>query len=152
MLHTLPPPLSESLKPRSWQQMFSWESVLSSLAKVQTIGYDEKVVRMNELQMTLYSSTFVNHLLSSQDIYGTLKITPVSSGYCLGSSNWIIMSDYEKIVYVSGSSTLTTHPRFEISQLWLTFESQTSSCWLSIKVHKLIICVCYVSDRLIKLR
>lgn len=88
MLHLLPPPFSDSLKPRSWQQIFSWESVLSSLAKVQTIGYDEKV-----------------------DIYGTLKITPISSGYCLGSSNWIIMSDYEKIVYVSGSSTLTTHPR-----------------------------------------
>lgn len=44
VLHTLPSPLSDSLKPRSWQQIFSWESVLSSLAKVQTIGYDEKVV------------------------------------------------------------------------------------------------------------
>nr|CAD7204164.1 unnamed protein product [Timema douglasi] len=35
----------------------------------------------------------------------------VSSGYCLGSSNWVIDSGYEKIAYVSGSSTLTTHPR-----------------------------------------
>lgn len=47
MLHLLPPPFSDSLKPRSWQQIFSWESVLSSLAKVQTIGYDEKVASEN---------------------------------------------------------------------------------------------------------
>ncbi len=36
----------------------------------------------------------------------------VSSGYSLGSCNWIIHSGYEKIAYVSASSTLTTHPRF----------------------------------------
>ena len=35
----------------------------------------------------------------------------VSSGYCIGSSNWVINSGFEKIAYVSGSSTLTTHPR-----------------------------------------
>lgn len=50
VLHTLPPPLCDSLKPRSWQQLFSWESVLSSLAKVQTIGYDEKVVSFEKLR------------------------------------------------------------------------------------------------------
>lgn len=38
-------------------------------------------------------------------------MVPVSSGFCLGSSNWIISSNHEKIAYVSGSSTLTTHPR-----------------------------------------
>lgn len=37
--------------------------------------------------------------------------TPVSSGYCLGSSNWVLSTAHEKICYVSGSSTLTTHPR-----------------------------------------
>ena len=36
----------------------------------------------------------------------------VSSGYSLGSCNWIIHSGFEKIAYVSASSTLTTHPRF----------------------------------------
>lgn len=35
----------------------------------------------------------------------------MSSGFCLGSSNWIISSKHEKIAYVSGSSTLTTHPK-----------------------------------------
>ena len=38
-------------------------------------------------------------------------MSPASSGYCLGSSNWIISSDFERVAYVSGSSTLTTHPR-----------------------------------------
>lgn len=46
-----------------------------------------------------------------QDVYGALQVVPASSGFCLGSSNWIITTDYEKIVYLSGSSTLTTHPR-----------------------------------------
>lgn len=36
---------------------------------------------------------------------------PASSGFCLGSTNWVINSAHEKIVYLSGSSTLTTHPR-----------------------------------------
>lgn len=49
--------------------------------------------------------------INFQDIYGALRVMPVSSGYCLGSSNWVISSDHEKIAYVSGSSTLTTHPR-----------------------------------------
>jgi len=46
-----------------------------------------------------------------QDIYGALIVTPISSGFCLGSSNWLISSDHEKVAFVSGSSTLTTHPK-----------------------------------------
>ncbi|KAI5631709.1 beta-Casp domain-containing protein [Phthorimaea operculella] len=45
------------------------------------------------------------------DIYGALDATPVSSGFCLGSANWVLRSAHEKVAYVSGSSTLTTHPR-----------------------------------------
>lgn len=45
------------------------------------------------------------------DVYGAVNVMAVSSGYCLGSSNWVISSHYEKVAYVSGSSTLTTHPR-----------------------------------------
>ncbi|KAI5748671.1 hypothetical protein M8J76_001103 [Diaphorina citri] len=81
-------PFSEDIKPRSWRQLYNLQSVYASLARVQMVGYDEKL-----------------------DVFGSLRVTPVSSGYCLGSSNWIISSDHEKIAYVSGSSTLTTHPR-----------------------------------------
>ncbi|KAK9883626.1 hypothetical protein WA026_001797 [Henosepilachna vigintioctopunctata] len=45
------------------------------------------------------------------DVFGALQVIPASSGYCLGSTNWVISSDHEKIVYLSGSSTLTTHPK-----------------------------------------
>ena len=40
-----------------------------------------------------------------------MKWYPVSSGYSIGSCNWVIESAHEKIVYISNSSTLTTHPR-----------------------------------------
>ncbi|MGH0143643.1 UNVERIFIED_CONTAM: hypothetical protein FKN15_008789 [Acipenser sinensis] len=45
------------------------------------------------------------------ELFGAVQITPLSSGYSLGSSNWIIQSHYEKVSYVSGSSLLTTHPQ-----------------------------------------
>ena len=58
---------------------------------------------------------YLNHffvlLFSQKDIFGILTVSPVSSGLCIGSSNWIISSGFEKVAYVSGSSTLTTHPR-----------------------------------------
>lgn len=88
VLRSLPLPLSESYKPKTWKHIFSMEAVQNSLARVQIAGYDQKL-----------------------DIFGALKVTPVSSGFCLGSSNWIINSGHEKIAYISGSSTLTTHPR-----------------------------------------
>ncbi|KAK0079575.1 hypothetical protein PV325_001050 [Microctonus aethiopoides] len=88
MLHVLPSPLADALKPKSWKQLYSISSVNSALANIQLVGYDQKL-----------------------DIYGALTVTPISSGYCLGSSNWLISCDHEKVAFVSGSSTLTTHPR-----------------------------------------
>ncbi|KAF4523843.1 hypothetical protein B566_EDAN016808 [Ephemera danica] len=79
--HLLPAPLNEAPFPRSWQQLFDAKRVAASLSRIQ------------------------------MDVYGALTVSPVSSGYCLGSSNWIISSAYEKVAYISGSSTLTTHPR-----------------------------------------
>lgn len=88
MLHILPSPLADSLKPKSWKHIYSMAAVNSTLANIQLVGYDQKL-----------------------DIYGALTVTPISSGYCLGSSNWLISCDHEKVAFVSGSSTLTTHPR-----------------------------------------
>ncbi|KAJ3625274.1 hypothetical protein MTP99_018832 [Tenebrio molitor] len=87
-IHKLPYPLSDSFKPKSWKQLYNMNNVNASLSRIQMVGYNEKI-----------------------DVYGALKVMPSSSGFCLGSSNWIITSDHEKIVYLSGSSTLTTHPR-----------------------------------------
>lgn len=52
----------------------------------------------------------------SQELFGAVQVSPLSSGYSLGSSNWIIQSHYEKVSYVSGSSLLTTHPQVSMSR------------------------------------
>lgn len=88
VLKLLPPPLCDAFKPRTWRQWFNSKDLHSSLARVQTVGFSERL-----------------------DVFGALNITPISSGFCLGSCNWIIRSEYETIAYISGSSTLTTHPR-----------------------------------------
>lgn len=75
-------------KPRSWKQLYNMHDVNSSLSKVKVVGFAEKV-----------------------DVFGMVQVSAVSSGYCLGSCNWIVTADHEKIVYMSGSSTLTTHPK-----------------------------------------
>jgi integrator complex subunit 9 len=51
--------------------MYSRAQMESSLSKVTLVGYSEK-----------------------KDVFGLLEVSPHSSGYCLGSSNWIISSKY----------------------------------------------------------
>ena len=84
----LPPPLNGSKHQFSWKTIYSRKEMESSLGKVTLVGFSEK-----------------------KDVFGLLSVSPISSGYCIGSSNWIVTSGYEKVAYVSGSSTLTTHPR-----------------------------------------
>ena len=73
---------------KTWKKIFSRQQIESCLSKITLVGFSEQ-----------------------KDIFGLIKVSPVSSGYCIGSSNWVINSGFEKIAYVSGSSTLTTHPR-----------------------------------------
>lgn len=64
------------------------------------------------ITFTLAGTVWCCFLISCpQELFGAVQITPLSSGYSLGSSNWIIQSHYEKVSYVSGSSLLTTHPQ-----------------------------------------
>ncbi|XP_062524486.1 integrator complex subunit 9 isoform X2 [Bombyx mori] len=87
-VHVLPAPLADVVRPRAWRRLLAPHHVARALARVRVVGYDEKV-----------------------DLYGALDATAVSSGFCLGSANWVLRSAHEKVAYVSGSSTLTTHPR-----------------------------------------
>lgn len=64
------------------------QEVNSALSKIQLVGYSQKI-----------------------ELFGVVLVTPLSSGYALGSSNWIIQSHHEKVSYMSGSSLLTTHPQ-----------------------------------------
>ena len=44
-------------------------------------------------------------------ICGGVKVTAISSGFSVGSCNWIIAHHDQKLVYMSQSCSLTTHPR-----------------------------------------
>uniref|UniRef100_A0A3B5AV99 Integrator complex subunit 9 n=1 Tax=Stegastes partitus TaxID=144197 RepID=A0A3B5AV99_9TELE len=84
----LPGPLKDAVDVWTWKRCYSMQEVNSALSKVQLVGYSQKV-----------------------ELFGAVQISPLSSGYSLGSSNWIIQSHHEKVSYVSGSSLLTTHPQ-----------------------------------------
>lgn len=73
--------------------------------------YTLREIIFNKFEISSYHLFHKSNLNYLQDIYGALTVTPISSGFCLGSSNWLISSDHEKVAFVSGSSTLTTHPK-----------------------------------------
>ncbi|RWS13077.1 integrator complex subunit 9-like protein [Dinothrombium tinctorium] len=78
----------ETLKPHLWKQIYSLKELNNSLSKVKIVAFSEKI-----------------------DVFGNLQVTPLSSGYCIGSCNWVINTNNDKIVYLSATSTLTTHPK-----------------------------------------
>ncbi|XP_038626787.1 integrator complex subunit 9 [Tachyglossus aculeatus] len=84
----LPAPLKDAVEVATWRRCYTMPEVNSALSKIQLVGYSQKI-----------------------ELFGAVQVTPLSSGYALGSSNWIIQSHYEKVSYVSGSSLLTTHPQ-----------------------------------------
>ncbi|XP_072265189.1 integrator complex subunit 9 [Pyxicephalus adspersus] len=84
----LPAPLKDAVDIYTWKKCYTMQEVNSALSKIQLVGYSQKI-----------------------ELFGVVQVTPLSSGYALGSSNWIIQSHYEKVSYVSGSSLLTTHPQ-----------------------------------------
>uniref|UniRef100_K1PRM0 Integrator complex subunit 9 n=1 Tax=Magallana gigas TaxID=29159 RepID=K1PRM0_MAGGI len=88
ILSSLPTFLREAIRPTAWRECYTKHDIQACLSRVQTVGYNEK-----------------------RNIYGALIITACSSGYSIGSCNWTIKSPYQKICYISGTSTLTTHPK-----------------------------------------
>ncbi|XP_067150547.1 integrator complex subunit 9 isoform X2 [Apteryx mantelli] len=84
----LPAPLKDAVEVSMWRKCYTMPEVNAALSKIQMVGYSQKI-----------------------ELFGAVQVTPLSSGYALGSSNWIIQSHYEKVSYVSGSSLLTTHPQ-----------------------------------------
>uniref|UniRef100_H2MMK0 Integrator complex subunit 9 n=1 Tax=Oryzias latipes TaxID=8090 RepID=H2MMK0_ORYLA len=88
MQRLLPGPLKDAVDVWTWKRCYGIQEVNSALSRVQLVGYSQKV-----------------------ELFGAVQVSPLSSGYSLGSSNWIIQSHHEKVAYVSGSSLLTTHPQ-----------------------------------------
>lgn len=73
---------------QTMRQFYDTRSLNSCISRVKAIGFGEKI-----------------------NIFGSLEASAHSSGHSIGSCNWIIRSDHEKVVYLSASSTMTTHPK-----------------------------------------
>ncbi|XP_066923310.1 integrator complex subunit 9 homolog [Clytia hemisphaerica] len=82
----LPSPLCEYKDAISWETVYSSHDVSSCISNIQSVGFSEKI-----------------------DILGLMQVTPVSSGLSIGSTNWILETDFHKIVYISNSSLFATH-------------------------------------------
>ncbi|XP_076460396.1 integrator complex subunit 9-like [Babylonia areolata] len=84
----LPSCLKTAKEPRGWRKLFTQHDIDACLSKVQIVGHNQKL-----------------------DVFGALQVSPTSSGWAIGSCNWLIQSSHEKICYLGASSTLTTHPK-----------------------------------------
>jgi integrator complex subunit 9 len=73
---------------KEWKSIYSMKDVETCMKFIRPISFQERI-----------------------SVFGALEVTPVSSGFCLGSANWIIQTEYEKIVYMSSSSgAAARHP------------------------------------------
>lgn len=79
--------LKEAADYISWRELYSEEDIKRAVSKVTPVSYSQKI-----------------------NLFGYLEATPISSGFCLGSCNWVLESEQMKISYISSSSTFTTHP------------------------------------------
>lgn len=81
--------------PNTWLPIFSSKELSSCLSKLKVVNFSQSI-----------------------DIFGLFEVSAHSSGFCIGSCNWVLKSDHEKIVYMSQTSILTTHPKpFETQPL-----------------------------------
>ncbi|EDV20372.1 uncharacterized protein TRIADDRAFT_32062, partial [Trichoplax adhaerens] len=87
IIRFLPSPLNQFGDIAAWKSIYTIKEVEACLSKVQAVRHLEKL-----------------------DLFGAFNVTALSSGFCLGSSNWILESPYEKISYLSCSSIFSTHP------------------------------------------
>lgn len=74
--------------PNSWLPIFTTKELNSCLSKMRVVNFSQSI-----------------------DIFGLYEVSAHSSGFCIGSCNWVLKSNHEKIVYMSQTSLLTTHPK-----------------------------------------
>ncbi len=76
------------LKPQNWRELYSKADVDLCMSKIKLCDFNERI-----------------------NVFGSLTIQPHSSGYSLGSCNWTIESDCDRICYLARSSALNTHSK-----------------------------------------
>uniref|UniRef100_A0A915Q0A4 Beta-Casp domain-containing protein n=1 Tax=Setaria digitata TaxID=48799 RepID=A0A915Q0A4_9BILA len=74
--------------PREWKPFYTREQMENCLAKVQRISFRESI-----------------------NIHGAATIAAYSSGYSIGSCNWIVHTEHEKIGYLSATSSRNSHTK-----------------------------------------
>lgn len=74
--------------PNNWLPIYSGKELTSCLSRLKVVNFAQAI-----------------------DIFGLFEVSAHSSGFCIGSCNWVIKSNHEKIVYMSQTSILTTHPK-----------------------------------------
>ncbi|KAM3727886.1 Integrator complex subunit [Dirofilaria immitis] len=74
--------------PREWRPFYSREQMENCLTKVQRISFRESI-----------------------NIHGAATIAAYSSGYSIGSCNWIVRTEHEKIGYLSATSSRNSHTK-----------------------------------------
>ena len=82
----LPYPLCDFHDAVAWEGMYTKQDVGNCIRKIQSVGFAEKI-----------------------DILGLIQVTAVSSGYGIGSTNWVLQTPFYKINYISSSSLYATH-------------------------------------------
>ena len=70
----------------TWRPLYSSEAVHRTFKKIRTVRFNE-----------------------SLELFSAIKATPLSSGYCLGSCNWLLQDVYHRICYLGSTSILTTN-------------------------------------------
>ena len=107
--------IEQAPKPRRqhlWKRIY--EQVNLSIPRNHSMNRDPNtwipIFSSKELNLCLSKLKVVN-FSQSINIFGLFEVSAHSSGFCIGSCNWVLNSNHEKIVYMSQTSLLTTHPK-----------------------------------------
>lgn len=74
--------------PKHWRSLYSLDEVRKCINRIHVIAFRERI-----------------------DLFGRLRVSAHSSGYCIGSCNWLLETPYDNIVYMSRSTSFTAHPK-----------------------------------------
>ncbi|KAI8063371.1 beta-lactamase-like protein [Gilbertella persicaria] len=74
--------------PEGWRSIYTSKDIVSCIEKIQPVRYTETL-----------------------SLFSTLNVIPYSSGYSLGSANWLLETSFKRIAFLSTSSVYThLHP------------------------------------------
>ncbi|KAI8375979.1 beta-lactamase-like protein [Radiomyces spectabilis] len=80
--------LASTLPTEGWRSLYTKKDIVTCIEKIQAVRYEE-----------------------SLSLFSTLRLVAYSSGYCLGSANWLLETGFKKVAFLSSTSTVANrHP------------------------------------------